>query len=380
MIGWLRRLRGTRLRVFAAVMVVCVASLGGVVAFAAHQAPAALVPPAPDFTLPQASGAGAGVSLRAFRGHPVLLNFFNTQCADCLDELPVLRQAVHAYQAEGIRVVGVATGGDTVASARAFVRAAHIPYAVGVDARQSVAWSYDVGARPTSFFINEAGRLQAEWVGPLDAGTVRDGMAQIGAIQCPSCTTLLQPSLVADQPAQRGAPAIAADAVYRPAAVAHPFALRDQHGTLITPEQLRGRVVALTFISALCKEQCPLVGKALTLVRNDLGKDASRLSIVAVSVEPELDSPGATAQFARDAGWPGGDWHYLTAPRPVLSRIWSAYGVDVEAPPPIFKPTTAIVHQAGLFLIDPAGRLRAYYDVPFLPSRVVTTIRALLEA
>jgi protein SCO1/2 len=137
-------------------------------------------------------------------------------------------------------------------------------------------------------------------------------------------------------------------------------------------------VVALTFVSALCKEQCPLVGKALTLVRQQLGKNASRLSIVAISVEPEVDTPSATRQFAIEAGWPGGDWHYLTAARAVLSRIWQAYGVDVAPPPPIFKPSVSVVHQADLFLIDPQGRLRAYYDVPFLPSRVVTTIRALL--
>jgi protein SCO1/2 len=137
-------------------------------------------------------------------------------------------------------------------------------------------------------------------------------------------------------------------------------------------------VVALTFISALCKEQCPLVGKALTLVRKQLGRDAAKLSIVAISVDPELDTPQATRRFAADSGWPGADWHYLTAARATLAPVWRAYGVDVEAPPPIFKQGQSIVHQAQVFLIDPRGRLRAYYDVPFLPARLVTTIRALL--
>ena len=317
------------------------------------------------------------VSLDALRGHPVLLSFYSSQCADCLTQLPVLRQADRAFRASGLRVVGVATGGDTLASARALAAAAHLSFTVAVDARQSVSWSYDVGTLPTSFFIDAQGRLQAQWIGPLDASTVRDGLAQVNALSCTACSPLMPPSLVADQPPS-GAPAIAADVVYKPPRGTPQFALRDQNGTLSTPASFRGKVVALTFVSALCKEQCPLVGKALTLVRQQLGQDASKLSIVAISVEPEVDTPSATLQFARDAGWLDADWHYLTAARPILSRIWQSYGVDVAAPPPIFKPDVSVVHQADLFIIDPQGRLRAYYDVPFLPSRVVTTIRALL--
>jgi cytochrome oxidase Cu insertion factor (SCO1/SenC/PrrC family) len=343
-----------------------------------RQAPAAAAPFAPDFTLPTASGNGQPLSLRALRGHPLLLNFFNSQCAPCLDELPALRQTVRAYQAKGIRVIGIATGGDTVASARALARAAHLPYTVAVDVHQSVAWRYDVGGWPTSFFVDARGRMQAQWVGPLDAQTVRAGLAQVGAIECSSCDALSPPSLVADQPATGAAPSVDADVVYNPAPLTYHFSLRDQNGKLITPRSLRGKAVALTFVSALCKEQCPLVGKALTMVRKGLGKDAAKLSIVAISVDPEIDTPTATRQFAKDSAWQDADWHYLTASRPVLSRIWHEYGIDVEAPPPIFKPTTSIVHQAELFLVDPQGRLRAYYDVPFLPSRVVTTIRALL--
>jgi hypothetical protein len=36
------------------------------------------------------------------------------------------------------------------------------------------------------------------------------------------------------------------------------------------------------------------------------------------------------------------------------------------------------VHQTGLYLIDPRGRLRAYDDVPFLAADVAASVRALL--
>ena len=79
--------------------------------------------------------------------------------------------------------------------------------------------------------------------------------------------------------------------------------------------------------------------------------------------------------FAALSGWQGADWHYLSAPRAVLARIWKAYGVYVGPPT---KAAQDPEHYAGLYLIDPRGRLRAYYHVPFLAPRVAAAIRALL--
>jgi protein SCO1 len=317
------------------------------------------------------------MALHSLRGHPVLLNFLNSQCPDCLDELPTLRQTARTYRAQGVIVLGVATGGDTVASARALASAAHLPYPVVVDEHQDVAWRYNVGGWPISFFLDAQGRVRGQYAGPLDAQAVRDGLAQAGAIHCTRCGRVDQPTLGASGASGSGT-TLSADTLFSPPRPAAFFALRDQQGRVIMPSTLRGKVVALTFISAECKEQCPMVGQTLSLVRRDLGRDAARLAIVAISVDPEQDSPQATRAFAAASGWHGAEWHYLSAPRAVLQRVWAAYYIDVPPPPPIFKPGQSILHQAQLFLIDPRGRLRAYYHVPFLASRVAASVRALL--
>jgi cytochrome oxidase Cu insertion factor (SCO1/SenC/PrrC family) len=317
------------------------------------------------------------MALHSLRGHPVLLNFFNSQCPDCLDELPTLRQTAGAYRAQGMIVLGVATGGDTLASARGLAVAAHLPYPVVVDEHQDVAWRYNVGGWPISFFLDAQGRVRGQYAGPLDAQAVRNGLAQAGAIHCTQCSALDQPTL-GESGASGSGTTLSADTLFSPPRPAAFFALRDQQGRMITPATLRGKVVALTFISAVCKEQCPMVGQTLSLARRDLGRDAAHLAIVAISVDPEQDSPQATRAFAAASGWHGAEWHYLSAPRAVLQRVWATYYVDVPPPPPIYKPGQSIVHQAELFLIDPRGRLRAYYHVPFLASRVASSIRALL--
>jgi len=301
-------------------------------------------------------------------------------CGPCVDEMATLARAAHTYQAGGAVVVAVSSLGDAPDAARRLALADRLPFPVVWDGRQDVAWRYGVAATPTSMFIDARGRLRGQYVGQLDALLVRDGLAQAGAIACQGCAPVESPLLGGTTPSAPAHTALrVSDVAQKPYRAAASFALRDQRGQLITPDSLRGKVVALTFLSALCTQQCPLVGQELSRARRLLGRDAARLVIVAISVAPEQDSRGATRRFARKSGWEGTDWHYLTGPRATLARVWKGYYVYVQAPPPIFKETGAdLVHQAGLYLIDPRGRLRAYDDVPFLASDVASSIRALL--
>lgn len=342
--------------------------------------PAMAAPAAPLFSLPVIAGGHGTLSLSALRGHPVVLNFFQSDCGPCIDEMATLARTARAYKARGIVVVAVSSLGDAPDAARRLAVADHLPFPVVWDNHQDVAWHYGVAATPTSMFVDAQGRLRGQYVGQLDTGLVRDGLAQAGAIACQGCAPVESPFPSAAPPTIQGGTALrVSDTAQKPYRAAAAFALRDQRGQLITPASLRGKVVALTFLSALCTQQCPLVGQELSQARRLLGRDAARLVIVAVSVAPEQDNPGATRRFARKSGWEGTDWHYLTAPRATLARVWKAYYVYVQAPPPIFKVTGAdLVHQAGLYLIDPQGRLRAYDDVPFLASDVASSVRTLL--
>ncbi len=336
-------------------------------------------PPAPDFTLPAASGAHGTISLHALRGHAVLLNFFLSNCGPCLDELPVLRAAARRYRADGVTVLGVASLGDNAAAVRRLGAGLHLGYPLALDTQQAVAWRYGVSGVPVSFFIDAQGHLRGQVAGPLDPQTLRAGLAQAGAIACGSCSKVAPPTLVTGDAPATSAARLDADTLFTNNWRAPRFALRDQTGHVVSPDSLRGKVVALTFMSALCREQCPLVGQALGQVRRSLGRDGRKMAIVAISVNPEVDTPRATQAFASESGWTGTEWHYLTAPRSVLSRIWASYYIYVAPPSPIFKPSAqSPVHQAELYLIDPRGRVRAYYDVPMLTSRVTSTIRALI--
>ena len=335
--------------------------------------PAQSAPLASDFALPLVwngtSGATNGaLSLRGLRGHPVLLNFFYSTCPSCVEEMPALRQASRDYQAAGVQVVGIATNGDTPDVARRFASVERLPYRVVVDGgEQATSWAYQVGGFPTNVFLDAQGRIRGRYSQELDAPTIRAALSGMGVTQCDaSCQDAKQSD---QQPATLGTTLPG----HTP-----PFALRDQNGRLISLDALRGKVVALTFISDECKEQCPLVGQTLARARRDLGADANRFAIVAISIAPEEDSPAAIQSFARHSGWLGTDWHYLSAPRPVLERVWKSYFVDIVPQAPIFLHPQ-LVHDAAVYMIDPHGQWRTYNHAPFLAQDIAAQARALLH-
>ncbi|HET8528426.1 MAG TPA: SCO family protein [Gaiellaceae bacterium] len=150
------------------------------------------------------------------------------------------------------------------------------------------------------------------------------------------------------------------------------FALRDQHGALVSLAALRGRPVVLTFLDSRCTSECPIAGRELGSIMRRLPA-ASRPALVVVSVDPKGDTPPSIAHAL--AKWHlTGAWtvHWLNAPtRAAVARVWRAYHVQVEA------TTNDIVHSLALYLIDRRGDERTAYLFPFLQSFVQTDLARL---
>lgn len=99
---------------------------------------------------------GETVSLTAYRGRPVILNFWASYCFECIEEHRVLTEAQERY-GERLAIVGVLYQ-DTVTDARAFLAR----YGDGgwpnlLDPEGRLAIDYGVTGPPESFFIDAAG-------------------------------------------------------------------------------------------------------------------------------------------------------------------------------------------------------------------------------
>ena len=160
---------------------------------------------------------------------------------------------------------------------------------------------------------------------------------------------------------------------------AHGFTFRDQRGKPVSLKQFRGKIVLLSFTSAVCKQQCPLIGKAVTRTERLLGGSSSQTVLLNMSVDPEADNRVVVNKFAREMGWNVYRWYYVWGRRSAMKPIWKAYGIYVPAPPPIYKAGRNLVHTAATALIDQQGHVRGFFPYPFLPSNLATGVKDLLH-
>jgi peroxiredoxin len=122
--------------------------------------------PAPDFQLPRLSD-GSPVSLGALRGRVVLVNFWATWCAPCLEEMPAMERLYQELRGEGFELVAVSVdaGRDEV---QAFRDRLDLSFPILLDPERAVAHAYQSYRYPESYLIDPSGRIAARYIGPRD--------------------------------------------------------------------------------------------------------------------------------------------------------------------------------------------------------------------
>lgn len=124
--------------------------------------PAQLNERAPDFTV---SDGTTTVHLASYRGHPVLLNFWWSECAPCIEELPSLLQ-LHRDM-PNLVIVAVSIDDDPAAYST-FVARHHMNLITVRDPSQSAPQLFHTDMWPETYAINEKGYIERKFVGAQD--------------------------------------------------------------------------------------------------------------------------------------------------------------------------------------------------------------------
>jgi cytochrome c biogenesis protein CcmG/thiol:disulfide interchange protein DsbE len=111
---------------------------------------------APDFELPDA--AGRMVSLRAQRGHPVVVNFWATWCPPCVEEVPGLEAMANNLDGTDMRILAVSVDDDWEAIRKFFVKGTKI--GVLLDKSHTIPKTFGTTQYPETYFVDAAGHVR----------------------------------------------------------------------------------------------------------------------------------------------------------------------------------------------------------------------------
>jgi peroxiredoxin len=118
--------------------------------------------PAPDFTI---SDGKNSVHLANYRGQLVLLNFWASWCAPCVEELPSLLRLHHDNP--NLTIVAVSIDEDPDAYT-AFIRNRHVDLITVRDPKQTAASLFHTDMWPETYLIDRKGVIRRKFVGATD--------------------------------------------------------------------------------------------------------------------------------------------------------------------------------------------------------------------
>ena len=126
--------------------------------------PAGIGSNAPDFTLQDADHK---ITLSQFRGQVVVLNFWGTFCAPCVEEMPSLVEMQRRLKSKGVEVLAISIDDDESAY-RHFIQEHNIALLTVRDPRQTIAGTYGTFKFPETYVIDRNGVMRRKFIGAVD--------------------------------------------------------------------------------------------------------------------------------------------------------------------------------------------------------------------
>ncbi len=131
------------------------------------------------------------------------------------------------------------------------------------------------------------------------------------------------------------------------------FDLINYTGERVTNDDLKGKLVLLSFAYTSCPDACPiLIGRYLG-VQKEFGEAIGEdIELVFISVDPEVDTPERLKAHVKATK---GKWYFLTEDLEEMEEVWAAFRMKVE------KEGALVGHSNLTYLIDEQGLIRVRY-------------------
>jgi peroxiredoxin len=125
------------------------------------------IQPAPGVTF--TSIKGEKLATPELRGRVVIVNFWATDCAVCVKEMPRLVQTYRKYEPKGLELIAVAMRHDPPNYVLNYAEKNALPFKVALDPMGELARAFgNVQLTPTTIVIDRKGNMVARIIGEPD--------------------------------------------------------------------------------------------------------------------------------------------------------------------------------------------------------------------
>jgi protein SCO1/2 len=155
------------------------------------------------------------------------------------------------------------------------------------------------------------------------------------------------------------------------------WALTDQHERAFNFAEQRGKVMLVFFGYTRCPDVCPLTLGTFKQVAKQLGRDASHVRFVFVTVDPEQDTPAFLDRYLRLFN---PDFVGLTGTAAQLKPVYEFFGASFRKVPVQNSAVGYLMaHSVNTAVVDRQGRWRLNFDHEATAGDMEHDIRQLLR-
>jgi len=123
---------------------------------------------------------GGKIDLKEWRGAPVLVAFWASDCDNCMAEMPTLAGLYEHYSPKGFQMIGVAMDYDIPRQVVEVAEGRHLPFPVAYDLQGRYAKAFGgVQWVPDGFLLGPEGSIVYRWKGLPDLPLLRSKIEQL---------------------------------------------------------------------------------------------------------------------------------------------------------------------------------------------------------
>lgn len=124
---------------------------------------------------------GGQHQLTDYKGQPILMIFWATDCPGCIKEMPELIALHEDYANEGLAMISVAMPHDYPEHIKAMRKDKGLPYLITWDEDGTISAAFDnVRVTPTHFLISPEGEIVMRKIGVLKMAELKQKLATMG--------------------------------------------------------------------------------------------------------------------------------------------------------------------------------------------------------